>query len=472
MRGPKGSETAWVAGAVLASAVYSLLVLVLPSSGVTFLWDDWTHLQAIVEKGPRAILEALNVHWTPIFRGLLALEYGAFGASYMPYLIVNWAIHVGNIFLLARVLGTWAADARAGALAAAAFGVATSYRILFWWPTGASQLICFTFTAAAFMAFESWRARGQAGLPWKALAAIVGALLSNGAGIAVGPALALDAVVTLPREKNRRVAAAALLVWGLTVIGCVLAVEYSPEGRSPHLGSLFSSERLIDAGMFSCEAIGLGFVRQVAVLPVSGGPIVGVALAFVYVLVLVILLYALSPVARRRLLLAHAYLVALLLPMAFFKASYVWNDRPNAAQEHYQYLPGFVWGTALALTVARLSLLSPWIARLGAIGLVVLLGSRHRETAFWDRNYFAPEVRRELHERELVDALVAAVARARGPVYDAPLPRALAWEGTRARDVVAVVAPVVTASWTEEPTAESTAPLVSDVFLAKSLGLR
>lgn len=457
--------------AVLAAVAFAAATLLLDGRGITFLWDDWDFLAAIRAHGARSIVEPYGVHWQPVFRLALWAEVLAFGGrEHFPYLVVNLLVHAVNLVLLARVLAARCSDERAAALATAAFGLATSYRILLLWLTGLSVLLAFTLTAGGFLAFERWRQSQERRDLALVLACVGAAPLCNAMGVALGPALACEAwVLRVPRRG--RFAGLVAAAWGATAVASAVAVAGASHG--PSLGALvrLDPDRLSRMAAFLLEAIGLGFVRQVPLLPVSGGPVAGMLLAFAYVLGLALALALLGAEARRRVLAAHAFLVFLVSPMAAVRASYVWSDRPNAASQHYQYFPGLAWGTLAAAVAAPLLRRRPRAGLVGSLALLGLLAQRHAAASREDRTYSAPVVRRALHEAEIVERLSAIAAASTGSLYDAPLPHWLAWKERRASDLVLVHDPDLRPSWTPEASPASVGPLAADPLLAATLGL-
>src|SRR5579871_5065769 len=188
METPPASRSRDLVAAVLASAAFALGVALLPARGLTFLWDDWTLLARIQGPWPGSWLAPVNEHVKPLYVGLFHLEHAVFGVEHTFFLATTFAIHVANVALLGLVLERRTKDPRAAALAAAAFGVALTYREVLWWASLGGLALSFTIVLAGFLAFERAR-EGKSALP--VALAVLGAPLAFGSGLALGPALAL-----------------------------------------------------------------------------------------------------------------------------------------------------------------------------------------------------------------------------------------------------------------------------------------
>jgi len=419
----------FLAGAVLIAAVYAFFVLLLPARGMTFYWDDWLILDRLArEPRPASWFVPHNQHWAPVAFALIDLEHALFGARHFLYLGVLWALHVGDVLLLALLLRAHTQDARAAAIAAALFGTASIWREALWFVTDTPIVLCFFFTLAGFLATA--RDREEPRLRWKiaACAAIPLAAMSWGGGIALGPALALEASALAPGGERFRRALPAAATWS------AFALLYTfVAGRSAGGFLAKTPEQLRGAWLFLVEVIGLGFALGYAAL---------VALAA----------FTLPDKERKRLLLVHAWLALLLLPMALTR--WYHNDRehnPLAAASRYQYLPALAWTTLVALLLRQRS--RPVF---GAAALaVLLLAIGHARAAREDRGAFAPWGWRQ-HGGEWVRALEQAARSGRGPLYDARPPAYVAdpREMTASR-MVPVIAPDAAPVWTSTRSPET-----------------
>jgi hypothetical protein len=449
----------WTAGAVLVSALYALVTLLLPARGLTFLWDDW-QLLARLAHDAHPWLAPVNEHWKPLYVALFQLEHAAFGGNHTFFLATTFVLHVANVWLLAILLGQRTGDERAAALAAAAFGLTTTYREVLWWAGLGGLALAFAIVVLGFLAFE--RARERESTPWLlvALATVFLAPLAFGSGLALGPALALEGWFLAPSSRRRRLALLPLVPW-ILYLACYAWVAPPATGESV-------VRSLPRSAVFAVDALGLGVVGRNLLVPLPEEPAslerLGAALALAYVAVVAAAAFA-FPEERRRLLLAQAFLALLIAPVALTRA----HEPPIAAAwSRYQYFPAIAWTTTLAL------LLTPAFRResrlaLAALPLLTVLAFGHARAASEDRRPFAPPPRRD--HPEFLRRLASAVAGARGPVYDARLPALLVQPdmNVRASDVLEALAPDLHPAWTRKLTEASWEPYESDPVVARLL---
>lgn len=447
------SDELWLAAAVAVSALYSLFVVVLPARGLTFLWTDWDQLNLlVVGKWPGSWLAPQDAHWMPIGQALLHAEYAAFGARHDLYLGVVWLFHVGFTALLGLLLRAWCGDGRAAALATATFGVAVTYRLPLWWAAGSFMYLATILVAFALFAIQRSHAGSRAWLA-AAVAAVFLAPLVYGTGISAGPAVALEVLVLAPRPRARKLAL-VLGAWGLWGVLYALVRWVFYAGTVLH-----ATANPIAVVLFLFEAVGLGFVRQVPLLPVPNVPAVGVALALVYAAVTAVVAYAVDQRGRTRILLAHALFLFFFVPVALARSGFVFGKMLNATSSQYQLFAALTWTTLLAVVLARVLGRWPRTTVFVALAAIVALGFGHAREVALDQRAYAPYARRFARTTEFVDALVAAARTARGPLYDLTLPPALSLVAVPASEAVRIVAPDVRVTWTNERTPESVAPL-------------
>jgi hypothetical protein len=459
----------WTVAATALSALFSFLTLVLPARGLTFLWDDWGFLLVARAARERFYLVNSNEHFKPIFLAAVDLEHVLFGGDHTLYLAVNWAVHVANVFLLAKLLAARAGDERAGAVAAAAFGVATTYREVLFWATGLCHVLSFLFALAAFLALERALARGGR---WSvaAAAAAVASALAWGGGIVVGPALLLEAWARGDRDARARL---LVPLAGACVAVVLLYGAFSGptvEGSLPR-----TAKDGLMALLFLAELLGLGFVRQVPLLPIGEGWLEAASLSLAYVAVIAALAWVLPKRAARTLLLAQVYFALLLASITLTRwpragSAYVW-----AAHSYYQYWPGLAWTTLVAVLLGEAARRPTRVGR-GALaaGALALLpfAIAHARATRRDRNLYTPWARAELRSAEIVARAVSVARSARGPVYNAPVPAFLAYADVRLREIVTIMDPSVSVTWVGEATTASVAALESDPLLRAYLDLR
>jgi len=448
----------WIAAATAISAVYALVVLVLPAWGLTFLGDDFQILARCAESRPRGWFVPFNQHWMPLGIGFLDLQHLVFGNHYQLHVATTWTLHTASVFFLGLLLGARSRDDRAGALAALAFGVVTAWRDHFWWAGGQFAFHCFFWLVLALLALERDSEFGG----WRRFAAVALTLatLAWSAGLTCGPVVALEAWV-LARPDRRRTAATLLAVWGGYVVLYLVFAAGNLPSTLPR-----SREQLGESALFLAQAIGLGFLRQVPALDdVAPTPLAAASLALLYVSLVAVLAWAVDGRARARLLLAHVLLAAYLVPVALTRWSHVRSRHPSAMGSQYQYIGSLAWTTALALALAPLLRRRPRVTALVALVLVAFLAERNARAARFDESFFGPTARRVLHEPEIVAALVSAASTARAPIFDAPLPYYLGFGFTSAREAVLVASPETKVAWTKVKDESSVAPYLADPVL-------
>jgi hypothetical protein len=441
------------------TAVYSFFFIFWPARDLTFLWDDWFHLARCATLGrPGVWFQPTTQHWNPLGLAFFDLEYILFGNTYTAYLLVNWLIHVLNVYLVARVLRSRTGDECAAALAALAFGLTTMCRPLIWWATAGPMLGCFTLVALAFLSLQEYAARGGGWLTL-ATAAAFASVFTWGGGLASGSALVLTAWVVTPRERRARATGGMLAVVAIYSLLYAAFVAGTLGEKLPREAS-----QLRAVAFFPIQAVGLGLVKQVLLLPAGTSPAWAKLLTELYLLAVCVLGYVMKR-ARLHLVLAHVFLVTFLAPIALTRWQFVEHARPNAGSFQYQYFLALTWTTVLAFAFAALP--PRRLVLLATLVPLAYLGVGHARAAREDRTYFSPAVRRELEEPLLVERLAAMTHAARGPIYDAHVPRHLAWWPARVSELMAVVAPTASTTWTLECTDASFAPYEQDEILRR-----
>jgi hypothetical protein len=387
----------------------------------------------------------VNEHWKPLYVALFHTEYAAFGLDHTLYLAVTLVIHAANVFLLARLLARRSGDVRAGAVGALAFGVTTTSREVLWWAGLGGLALSFGFVLAGFLLFE--RARERGGLATLGVGACVfAAPLAFGSGVALGPAVALEAWWLAPREKRTRLAAIAL--GSVSAYLILYALVALPVTSAP-IGRIAAREHWYDVVRFATDSVGLGLVARNALIPVPGGleASLGLGLALIYAVAIAVVGWIGDSGARVRLLLAQGYLALVIAPLALARAGL---PAIGAAFSRYQYFPALAWTTALALGLAPAFRKRPRCALAASLLGLGLVAAFHAQAARRDERTFTPRAR--ARHAELVARLVSAVAAARGPVFDAPLTIGLAFPPTTSRTLVELFAPTAKVEWTQEST--------------------
>jgi hypothetical protein len=217
----------------------------------------------------------------------------------------------------------------------------------------------------------------------------------------------------------------------------------------------------------------LGFVVQrFVLLPGDPSATVICLLGAAYIAATSVLAFKLPRAERTRLLLAQLYLALTIAAVAVKRFTLLPSLWRGPGFSHYHYLTALGWTTPLALAIAWASRRRPRGALGVSLAAIALASIAHAHFTLHDRGPFSPRERRDVRSAEIVERLVATARAAQGPLYDAGLPRSLAWPEIRAHDVVAVVAPETSVSWTLVATPESLLPYASDPLLRKSLEIR
>jgi hypothetical protein len=445
----------WTAAVVFLSALYSAVFVLVPTRALTLFMDDWLLLQReVVTPWPRRWAAMINEHWSPISLAVIDLERVLFGVHAFPYLVVSWAFHVANVFLLARLVRERTGDERVAALAAAAFGLSTAYREALWFLAPIYLILGLTTSILGFLALERHRREGGRASLALVAASTFAAPLAFGGGLVLAPALAAEALLLDAGAARRRVIAAAFA--GLGAYLALYALFAIPDAY--FLAKNAQSFAL--AARYAVDFVGAGMVGTFFLGPVGGEAHAGPVLAATYAVAVSALALFLPRPERRRLLAAQVHLLLIVLPVA---ATRWWFRNPT--QSRYEYLLVIPWTTTLAFALAASRRRFPRLDL--AAGLVLaLLAVGHARAAADDRSAYAPATR--AGDRALVDRLVAvlpAAAKAGAPLYDAPLPPSLGLKGTRVSHLMDVAGRSGTILWTRSRTRETVAPYLGDPLL-------
>ncbi|MBI3725326.1 hypothetical protein HY251_15445 [bacterium] len=448
----------WTAAVVLASAAYAFFVLVLRARGLTFYWDDWIHIDHCLHvPRPTCWLVSTKGMWNPGYVALLDLEYALFGANHTFFLVTTWAIHTGNVFLLARLLGRWTGDDRAAAVATAFFGLSTSWREVLFWAEFGGLALAFAFVLLSLLALDRAVERGGRWLLLLGGAVFVG-LIFHPIALPIGPLLA---VMALRAEgPSRRSAAGAALVACLVYVLLYLvnkAGGTSPLPRTP-------GEVAAAASLFF-HLVGSGIVERSWLVP--GGESLAFAIAYtsLYVLATAAVMALLRPRERTRVALLQVHVFTYFAFVAVGRFFFV-PSFGAATESRYQYAASLAWVATLAFFLAWLARRQPRAA-LGGAAILALAGSLvHARVADTMGRATSPEKRRD--QVVFVHELEEAALSARGPIYDVPLPSIFP-DTIRARAIVEILHGPLAVTWTDERTPESIAPYLKRPLLRANL---
>ncbi len=448
---PRPTALTWAV--VALSALYGFFVLVRPAWGLTFCMDDWEQLTRLRQTPwPARWLAIAMEHWPPIMWVLLDVKDRLFGVHHDPFLVWSLCAHVLNVALLARLLHLRTGSEPAAAIAAAAFGLTTHAREVVWWQSCSSWIPGFSLALLGFIALERHR-HGRSIVP-AALAALL-APMAIGAGIVVGPALAVEAALVLPAGRRLRAAGAVLLAWGLYLALFAFA-------RSGHAVDLYprEGEHVLRALQFFADMIGSGYLGGLVLSPMGRAAHHGLTFALLYAAGIGGALVFSGSEVRRRIISAHVYLGLCFAIVAVSR----WSFPPGqATSSRYQYFPALTWTTLVAFGVAAAWRASKRQTLVAAVVALAVLAVGHAGTAFADRQPYSPPIR-ALHPAYL-DRLERAVASAKGPVFDAPLPFPVTQRTTHVSHVLALRAPGLRATYTNVRAAETVAPFLADPVL-------
>ncbi len=455
MRDMELSRASWLVrlGPVAVGILVALVLLVLPMRGATFLWDDWCFLgRALHDPWPRRWLEPEGDHWSPMLFALLELEFRVFGPRHVLFMLLTVAIHALNVFLLERLLAQRTGDAVAGALGATAFAVAVVYREVIWWAELAGLALALTTVLLAFLELQSAGTRGSVSrrtIATVALATFLAPCL-HGMGLALGPALALEALVVLPAAGRGRAVLAIATSWVL-YLAILREVRLPAATRLPH----DLAESKLAAAWF-VSALGEGVAGGALLLPGSSalGGAVGAAL---YAAAVGLIACCLEGRERRSVLLAQV-LPILVLAMVSLKrwspGALISAAASGPTASRYEYLPVVGWTVAFSHAIATGLRARPRATGALAGLLLALLAWGHAGRVRND-----PRIRQRNQEGEFIGHLVRAATSAKGPVFDALLS-----DNTRASQLVSVLAPDASVIWTEVATRASLAPYERDPY--------
>lgn len=446
--------TWWTYGAVLVAALWALALVLIPAQNLTFTGDDWMNWELLRGRPlPQRWLEPLLEHWEPFYLIWFDLQRTVFGFNHTAWLCLSFLVHVVNVYLLARYLHATTGDERAAAVTTVLFGVAITYREVLLVASQGGLTVCFGVAVLSLLAFERYRASGGRWLAVSVAAAFVAPLVWA-AAIPIALILALSAFALLEKPRRLRVALLYAGVWLIYAVlylamsrSAVAATEHSLPGNTDHLRA---------SAIFLCEQLGLGVVRTTLLLPLPDTPLVGILLTLAGAIAVAVLVYVVPRKDGTRIVLASLALVAFFAPIALARWRLLPLRPPAAAWSHYLYVPSLAWTVIVAHGLTPALRARPRLIA-GACVLLILLALGHAREVSRDDRWFAPATRRD--HKHLVECLVRAATEAQGPVYDAALPRSLAWPGTRARAVLHVIDPATDGiSWTGTPSVASLAP--------------
>jgi hypothetical protein len=442
---------AWTVALLLASAAVTVICYVLPTRGLTFLWDDWILLEkGVTIAAPGRWFQPHMHHVEPSYFAAFDAMHAIFGARTWGFILVSCAFHLLNVFLMARLLRARTGDERVAAVAAAVFGLSTVYREALWWAGAGGIVLATTLALLGFLALERARTGGdRALLVCGALAFVCPTF--NGAGFFLGPVLALDAALTLPRERRIRALVAILLPWVL--YGVLLrSIGGSTGARLPH--DLAELRTFLVCGVYG---VGLGLVKPALAIQTPDTPGSATALTLVYVVAALGVLPFLPK--RQRVQVACAQLLLAGELGAVVLTKWYWWFPEAFAQSRYQYFPALAW---TMLAAAALGAVHAGRRRVLLVAALVVggMGWLQVQAAFKETRLCAPPFR--VMQADFQRELVAVARSARGPLYDADLPVTFP---NHASTLVRIIAPEASVVWTSSRTDASIAPYLANEML-------
>jgi len=165
----------------------------LPGLGAGFVSDDFNYVSWIRSTTPGGVLAQflpalaqgqLNPFYRPLNDLLFWLEYQVFGAQPVAYHLVAFLCHLGIAVLLYRLALRLGVRMEAALAGAAAFLLSIhAHEVIFWWAAGHFAFGGLAIVAAVLAYIEGWT--------WLSLVFTVLALLTDEAGVALLPVLAV-----------------------------------------------------------------------------------------------------------------------------------------------------------------------------------------------------------------------------------------------------------------------------------------
>ncbi len=210
-----------VAGGVLVAATAYLTWL---ASRLWFVQDDWSFLLHRSVTGPAdlPLLEAHSDHWVTLPILVYRSLFGVFGMHhYLPYALVNIALHVVVCVLLAVLLRRTGADAWVCVLALTSMAFMGPGALDILWDFQMTLLGPVALGLAALLVVDSDEEPRR--LPWAAWGLLVLALMCSGTGVVM---VAFVATYTLMRRGLRAALTVAVLP------AAVFLAWYVPYGRT------------------------------------------------------------------------------------------------------------------------------------------------------------------------------------------------------------------------------------------------
>ena len=190
---------------VLVSLVFLMLV-VIKSQSLFFVWEEWGQLWDAVEKPLWGVFQSHFGYMAPLSRMVFALEAMVFGPWYTGYALVNAAILLTFVFLLWRELRGESPASQA---------IALSGSIVFLFSAGVIFAVNFAAMLGYFMcwllgilALRSWRRTGKVIAP--SLFLVAGALSNNLMNITV-TVFVVCVILADPQNRKLPVRPAAVL---------------------------------------------------------------------------------------------------------------------------------------------------------------------------------------------------------------------------------------------------------------------
>ena len=196
-------------------ALASAATLLLLTFGMTFFADDWAFIERASLSIPDSLVVPHNEHWVALPNLVLRALVAAVGlGTYVPYILVLLALHVGVAWLVYRLL--WSSSGPVVAVLGVAFVLlfGSGFENLFW-ATQIGFVGSTLFGLAGMLIID-----GAASRP-RALAAallLTASLMCSGMGIVMGVAVGLEWLFTArwrPLVLPLLIPAAAYGVWFL-----------------------------------------------------------------------------------------------------------------------------------------------------------------------------------------------------------------------------------------------------------------
>jgi hypothetical protein len=330
------------------SALLPAIIVLLPALAFYFAEDDFVFLAGAADCAGFGCLGMLNDHFSPVFRGILWLQYAVFGANPVGYYVVTILLH-GTVVLLGMLLVK-----RLGYNAiwfALIFGLSAAHARVPTWITGQGQLLAAVLLLSSLHLALSGR--------WSlAIASHFLAMMSFTTGLLF---FAVIAIILRSQSKPYILPALAYLASGAAYVG---------------LRSIFASDDIQYDILKALEFIAGGHGQAVIGGYTGITPVLfNLGVPFPPATGMIILLCCAAIFLRNRLafsLLLCSIILYILPALPRTDWGYDWF----ATRTRYVYVPGIFFAAALTVFIERRRALQPLVACAVVLNAYLLVDTR------------------------------------------------------------------------------------------------